>query len=239
MNVRILAAAVTLAFAGCVSFNETEFPVVSLTALPADRPAKVQLAGFDAVITTYVPVYGYTTVVGGAGWYGPHHRYSCTPYASTVTTETIVPQASPTTVFRDRACEALERSGCVLQAPDPQYRLEVTFSGPVITDGDTWTGVAWNVFTLLTADYATQLWTAKLKIHDVRTGRLVFFRDYEQRYAVTVWGPIPIFSPGASSKTKYTAVQSWCLTALTDRTLADALVFFGKDALQGKENVKK
>lgn len=234
MNKRALCAVSLLALAGCMSFNETEFPAVSLTPLPADKPVKVQLAGFDAVITTYVPVYGYATVVGGPGWYGPHHRYCATPYAQTVATETIVPQAAPTTVFRDRACEALERSGCVLQAADPQYRLEVTFSGPVITDGDAWTGVAWNVFTLLTADYAAQLWTAKMKIHDVKTGRLVLFRDYEQRYSVTVWGPIPIFSPGASSKTKYSAMQSWCLTALTDRALADALVFFGNGATEQK-----
>lgn len=223
----ILMAALGL-LSGCVTFNETDCLQTPIRALPAGKSIKIQVAGFDALVTTYIPVYGYSTVIGGDVWYGPHGRYYGGPYATTVATETIVPQASPTTVFRDRAMETLEKCGFILQAPDPQYRLEVNFSGPFVSDGDTWTMVAWNVFTLLTADYGTQTWTAKLKLHDLKTGKLVFFKDYEQRYQVTVWGPIPIFCPGACSKTKYGAMQSWCLTVLTDQALADAADFLSK-----------
>lgn len=224
----LLTCSLLAALAGCISFNETEFPESPSSALPAGKALRLQVSGFDALVTSYVPVYGYSTVVHGGGWYGPHGRYYGGPYATTVATETFIPQASPTAVFRNRATETLEKCGYVLQTNDPQYRLEVTFGGPFTSDGDTWTSLAWNLLTLLTADYATQTWTAKLKIYDVKSGKLAFFRDYEQRYQVTVWGPIPLFSPGASEKTKYEAMQSWCLTALTDRTLADATAFLAR-----------
>lgn len=217
-----------LALAGCMTFNETEYPQAPVAALPAGKTVALQLSGFDATITTYVPVYGYSTVVAAHPCYGPHGHYCGGPYATTIATETYVPQATATTVFRDRAAETLEKCGYLLQTSTPQYRLEVVFAGPFTSDGDTWADFAWNVLTLLTADYETQTWTAKLKIYDVQSGKLIHFRDFEQRYQVNVWGPIPIFSPGACSKTKYGAIQSWCLTALTDLTLSDATAFLSK-----------
>ena len=217
-----------MALTGCLTFNETEIPQIAISALPADRAVRLQVAGYDALITTYVPVYGYSTVVAGDAWYGPHWGYYGRPYATTVATETLVPQASTTAVFRDRATETLEKCGYLLKTNDPQYRLEVTFGGPYVSDGDSWKAVAWNVLTILTADYGTQTWVAKLKIYDVKTGKLLFLRDYEQRYQVNVWGPIPIFSPGACDKTKYSAMQSWCLTTLTDQTLRDTTDFLSK-----------
>ena len=213
---------------GCVSFNETEYPVVALPHFPAGKEVKVQVSGFDALITSYIPVYGYSTVYGGDYWYGRHGHWYGGPYATTVATETYVPQASPTSAFRDRATETLEKCGAILRAPDPKYRIEVTFGGPMISDGDYAEMLAWNILTILTADYAAQTWTGKLKIYEVATGKLVFSRDYSQKYEVTVWGPIPIFCPGASSKTKYNAIQSWCLTALTDLSVADAVGFLTK-----------
>ena len=225
---RVCFAFMALGLAGCISFNETEYPAVSAPSLPKDREIRVQVAGFDAMFTSYTPVYGYSTVVGGDYWYGHHGRYYGGPYMTTVATETYIPQAAPTTMFRDRATETLEKCGFVLQAPNPAYRIEVTFSGPFISDGDYAKVLAWNILTILTADYGTQTWTAKLKLYGVATGKLLLSRDYSQKYEVTVWGPIPIFSPGAASKTKYNAIQSWCLTALTDLSVADAVDFLSK-----------
>lgn len=231
MNMKSMMLGVALAaLTGCVTFNETEFPSVSIGALPNGKSLRVQVSGFDAFITTYVPVVGYSTVVGGDVWYGPHGRYYAGPYATTMVTETYVPQASPTTIFRDRATETLEKCGYVLQTNDPQYRVEVNFGGPFTSDGELWKSVAWNVLTILTADYGSQDWTAKLKIYDVKTGKLLLFKDYSQHYQVNVWGPIPIFCPAACDKTKYSAMQSWCLTVLTDRALQDATDFLSKQA---------
>jgi len=231
MKTRLVLTGAALAVcAGCVCFNETEIQPTAVPALPAGKSLAVQVAGFDAFVTTYTSVYGYSTVVGGDGWYGPYGRWYGGPYATTVATETIVPQASPTSAYRNRATETLEKCGYVLQTNDPQYRLEVTFEGPFVSSGDAWASFAWNILTLLTADYATQAWTAKLKIYHSKTGKLELIRDYEQRYEVSVWGPIPIFSPGACDKTKFAFIQGQCLTALTDRALLDAADFLSKHA---------
>lgn len=222
MKINILfGAAVCAALTGCFTVRETEYPVTQVTALPQGRELKVQVAGFDAMITSYVPVYGYETVV--SPHYGPygHYHYG----VATVATETLVPQASPTTVFRDRAMELLEKGGYMLRAPQPRFQVEVQFSGPFSEDGDSWKSFAWNLFTVFTADQAKQTWSAKLRIHDLQTGKLVLFKDYVQVYDVLVWGPIPIFSPGGSSKTRFNTMQSWCLTALTDQAVADATAF--------------
>ena len=213
---------------GCVSFNETDYPQLSLQRIPEGKDVKVQISGYDALVTSYIPVYGYATVYDADCWGGPRGRWHGGPFVTTVATETYVPQASPTSEFRNRAMETLEKCGAILQSPDPKYRIEMTFGGPIVTDGDYAKILAWNILTILTADYAAQTWTGKLKIYEVATGKLVFSRDYSQRYEVTVWGPIPIFCPGASSKTKCNSIQSWCLTALTDRSVADAVDFLAK-----------
>ena len=220
----VLLLALAVGLSGCISFNETVYPAVNIPALPPGKEIRLQLVGFDAMITSYIPVYGYSTVVGGDCWYGPHGRY-CGPYSTTCVTETYIPQLSPTAAFRDRATEILEKCGFILKAIDPQYRVEVNFSGPFELESDTYVSLAWNLLTLLTADYAAQMWQAKLKIYDTSSNRLLHTRDFAQRYEVTVWGPIPIFSPGASSKTKFNSIQSWCLTALTDQALAEAVAF--------------
>ena len=73
---------------------------------------------------------------------------------------------------------------------------------------------------------SAQTWTAKLKIHEVRTGKLRFERDYAQHHEVVAWGPIPIFSPGACEATSSEVIKDQCLSSLTDQTVADAMQFF-------------
>ena len=112
-----------------------------------------------------------------------------------------------------------------LYASQPDYLVEVGFGGPFVTDSERCVKALWLLLSVLSADYSVQTWTAKLKIYDNKTGKMVFHHDYSQRYEVTVWGPIPILSPAGSSKNTANAMQSWCLTALTDRAVADATAF--------------
>ena len=217
---QMLLLAALAACAGCFTLYETEYPMVQMSAA-GDREVSVQIAGFEATVTTYIPVYGYTTYYH----YGPGYRRGGYWGPSTVATETYMPQTQATSVFRDRATETLETSGFNLKSEKPDYRVEVKFSGPIITDEDRVIAAGWTLLSVLSADYGVQAWTAKLKIYDVATGKLVMHHDYVERYQAVIWGPIPIFSPSGSDKTSSNAIQSWCLTALTDRAMSDATAF--------------
>jgi hypothetical protein len=227
MNARPFAvAAIAAALSGCFTLHESEMPEVKLSALPAELNLGVQMAGFETTVTTYVPVYGYGTVLGPVCGGRRHRHLAATTYA----TETYVPQTSRSTEYLDRASEAFARAGFTLQTAAPAYRVEVKFDGPFIDDSDSLTSAACTLFSLFTADYAVQTWTAKLNITDLKTGRLVFFHDYTERQLAVVWGPIPIFSPAGSGKTGFSAIQARCLAALTDRATADATAFLAGKA---------
>lgn len=209
-----------MACAGCFTLHESEYPEVQMT--PAgEKAVAVQLSGFEAFVTTYVPIYGYETVYRRGGGY----RHPGYWWPTTIATETYVPQTSRTTGFVDRATELLESGGFNVRAEKPDYRIEVKFAGPFVTDGDRAVSAAWTILSLLSADYGVQTWTAKLKIYEVGSGRLLFRHDYMQRYQSVVWGPIPLFSAGGSDKTSPSVMQNWCLTALTDQAMADASAF--------------
>ena len=215
-----------LALSGCWTIRETAHESVSVGSLASGREVRVQLAGFDAVVTSFVPTYGYTTIVDDGPWYGWHgrHRYGCG--VTTVSTTEFVPHAEKTSFYLNRATDTLEKAGCILQTTSPQYRVEVRFEGPYDEPGDGWAAAGWMLCTILTTDYGAQNWAAKLKIHDLNTGRLVHERDFVERDEAVVWGPIPIFSPSFSNRTSEKTMQHLCLTALTDRTVSDALKFF-------------
>ncbi len=222
MNFKTAFFAFAAAFlAGCFTVSETEYPLVNQTALAKERSLPVQLAGFEASITSYVPVYGYETVLAPGP--GPRHRRHL--YATTIATETYIPQVNNTTAFLDRATDTLEKCGFTLQTTRPQYRIEVKFSGPFVSGSENAASLAWTLFTAFTTDYGVQTWTARMKIYDNVTGKVCLFRDYTQKYEAYVWGPLPIFSPAGSDKCSYNVMQSWCLTALTDRAMADATAF--------------
>lgn len=209
---------------GCFVCSETEFPKAQSVALVKGKEVTVQLAGFAADVTTYVPVYEYGTVFPGRPVFGRRRAFH---YPTTYSTQTYVPQVSTTTVFAERAAEIFEKGGCVLKSADPKYSVEVKFDGPFVSDGDSTVSALWSVFTIFTAGYGTQTWSAKLKIYDIKSGKLVYHKDYSQRYEALVWGPLPLFSPAGSSEISYGSMQSWCLSALTDLAAADALAFLG------------
>lgn len=220
-NVAFALAATLLA--GCFTLKETPYPQTTMTALEKGKELSVLLKGFRAFVTEYVSVYGYDTVWidgyprGPHGWVPGHYR--------TVASSTYVPQMSESEVFLQRARTLAESAGFTTMAQQPDYIVETTFGGPFVTDSERSVEALWTILSLLSGDYSVQTWTAKLKVYDNNTGKLVFHHDYSQRYEVTVWGPLPILSPAGSSKSTFNAVQSWCLTALTDQVMADVAAF--------------
>ena len=215
-----------LAFTGCWTVRETPPPEVAVGSVPDGRDLKVQVAGFDATVTTYETAYGYTTVSGfGGPYYCGYRRYYGGYGTTTYTTTTFIPHTEPTPVYRDRATDALERAGCIVQTRDPAYRVEVRFDGPFDESGDTWATVGWMVCTLFTADFGAQNWTARLKIHDLASGKLIHEKDLSVRDEAVVWGPIPFFSPGSAVRTSYGTMKDNCLSALTDLAVAETVSF--------------
>jgi len=222
------AAAIAASCAGCFTLHESEYPRTE-NASAGGKDIKVQLSGFEASVTTYTTVYGYETVYT----HGGYHRYRRGGgywWPTTVATETYVPHTTQTSAFLDRATEILEVGGFNVKCEKPDYRVEVKFSGPVVTDNDRAVMAAWSLLSVLSADYGVQAWSAKLKIYEVATGKLLLMHDYDERYQAVVWGPIPIFSPSGSSKTSDNTMQNWCLMALTDKAMADATAFLATTA---------
>lgn len=226
MNMRITAAvSLSLLFAGCFTVSETQFPEIAHTSVDPDKSLGVQLSGFEATVTTYIPVYGYETVYASRpGRRRRHH------YARVVSSETYVPQVSSTAAYMRRAVDTLEKCGFTVQTSAPRYRIDVVFSGPFVSDAENVSSFALALFSFLTADYGVQTWTARMKIYDNATGKVCLYRDYVQKYESCVWGPIPIFSPAGSDKSDCNYMQSWCLSALTDSAMADATAFLAPKA---------
>lgn len=215
-----------LSLSGCWTVRETEHPEVAVGRMPEGRDLRVQIAGFDATVTTYETAYGYTTVTGfGGPYYGRRGRYYGGIETTTCSTTEFIPHTEATPYYINRATDALERAGCILKAPDPQYQVEVRFEGPFSESGDGWAAAGWLLCTIFTADFGAQDWTAKLKIHDLKSGKLVHERNLSVRDEAVAWGPIPIFSPSCASRTSPSVMKDNCLKALTDLSVAAAVEF--------------
>ena len=215
-----------LALVGCWTVRETPPPQAIVAKVPEGKNLTVQIAGFDAIVTTYEAAYGYTTVSGFEPYYDYRGRYRGSAYGTaTYSTTEYIPHTESTPVYRNRATDALERAGCIVQAKDPQYRVEVRFDGPFAESGDCWAAAGWFICTIFTADFGAQDWTAKLKVHDLSSGKLIYEKDLMVRDEAVVWGPIPFFSPASASRTSGSVMKDNCLTALTDLAVADAVSF--------------
>lgn len=227
--VRFMGGSAILLLAGCWTVREAELPKAAIGSLPEGKELKVQIAGFDASFTTYDVAYGYTTVNRfGGPYYGRRGGYRYGFGATTYSTTEYIPRTQATSVYRDRAADAFERAGCILQAADPQYRVEVRFEGPFAESGDDWAMAGWLFCTVFTADFGAQNWTARVKVHDLSNGKLIHQQDISVRDEAVVWGPIPIFSPSCASRTSVNVLKSNCLTALTDLAVADAVAFLAE-----------
>lgn len=241
-DLRIAASAVAmLALTGCFTVHHCRYPEVQLTSAPQGSRVAVQLSGFEAAITSYMPVYGYETVWHRSPGYRHrgHYHYGAL-YPHTYSTTTYIPQTNPTTAYAERAQDALEDSGFAVGVTNADYRVEVKFNGPMVDDGDRTAEMLWLLLSALSADYGAQTWSAKLKIYDAKTGQMLMHHDYAEKYTAAVWGPIPIFSPAGSDQTSYNVMQNWCLSALTDRVMADATAFLAARVQdQKKESSEK
>ena len=223
----VFACACALALSGCFTWHETAPVQVQMSQAPKDRETKLALSGFAATITEYVPVYGYQSyyVDGGPVW-GRHGRRGCYPgHYETARTETLIPKIEKTEVFLRRAQNILEDNGFLLRAAPADYNVDVTFEGPFVSDDELSVEYAWMFCSVLSAEYSVQNWTAKLRIYDNKTGRVVFAREYAQKYDNVVWSPLFFIGLAGYTRNTYNYMQSWCLTALTDRTMADATAF--------------
>ena len=222
MKRMLIVPVAALALSGCWTFSTTEYPVVQLAQSPAGTNLTVAVTGFAAVQTYYRNVLTYDTVYV-PGCYG---RYGCRPgYLATVPSSHLVAEGVPTDAFLMRAKDAFERAGYSIGAASPELTVDVEFGGPVLESGDKAAEVAWMLCTVFFCDYDAVAWTAKLRIRDNHTGRLVFHNDYVQRYETKVFGLIPLFGIASCSETTPEYMQSWCLSALTDRAVADATSF--------------
>lgn len=228
MTKLIVPVAMAIALTGCFTFRETPYPQTAMTSVPEGKNVSIVIRGFKSVVTEYRPVYGYDNVwVSGH----PHGRYGWTPGRyHTVMSTTYVPQTRESDAFAQRATLAAEKSGFVTMAEKPNYIVEATFAGPVVDGDDMSVRGLWLLLSVLSADYVANTWTAQLKVYDNSTGKLIFHHDYSQRYQVAVWGPIPLFSPACSPKNDSGAIQDWCLSALTDRMMADVSAFLAPRA---------
>ena len=223
----VFACACALALSGCFTWHETAPVQVQMSQAPKDREIKLALSGFAATITEYVPVYGYQSyyVDGGPAW-GRHGRRGWYPgHYETARTETLIPKIEKTEVFLRRAQNILEDNGFLLRAVPADYNVDVTFEGPFVSDDELSVEYAWMFCSVLSAEYSVQNWTAKLRIYDNKTGRVVFAREYAQKYDNVVWSPLFFIGLAGYTRNTYNYMQSWCLTALTDRTMADATAF--------------
>ena len=128
-------------------------------------------------------------------------------------------------MFLRRAQNILEDNGFLLRAVPADYNVDVTFEGPFVSDDELSVEYAWMFCSVLSAEYSVQNWTAKLRIYDNKTGRVVFAREYAQKYDNVVWSPLFFIGLAGYTRNTYNYMQSWCLTALTDRTMADATAF--------------
>lgn len=216
-----------LALAGCFTVSQSEYPRTAPSKAPSAE-CRVAIAGFETLRTSYTPVYGYSTVwAESPGWYGRHGRYH--PgylHPETVSTTTYVPETSVSSEFAQKAQDEFESAGFIVSPSNAAYVVEGRFdAAPVGAGEDGWKEAAVLIFSAFTADYDCVNWSAKLKIVDSATGRVLFLRRYDQEYYATVFSPIPVFGILGAETTSGGYIKNWCLSALTDRMAADATAF--------------
>jgi len=212
-----------MGLAGCFTISETERPATDAPVMTA-AATNITLAvrGFESMLTEYVVLSGYQTVF----YQGCGGRYGCYgPGIGTAHTTTTIPRVRPSEMFLTQARDGFEDRGFNVMASTPDYVVEARFSGPQTSGEDASKSFALLIGSLFTCDYGTQTWQAQLRIHDNRTGRLVLSREYEQRYAVTGFSPIPLLGISGYERTNGNYMQCWCLGVLTDRIVAEATEF--------------
>ena len=221
INTLLAAGSVSLLFAGCWTVSETEYPDVEAARLPAGKAASVSFSGFEVELQKFVPVEG--------------HEQMKTNAADRVDGPCVVENGSTNRFFMtrntatrkltDRAAVGMERKGFEIKTSNPQYVVDMKYTGPFDRDYDAFKWLGLSICTLFTADKNVQIWTGELKVYDRATKKAIFEKSYTNEYSVAVWGPIPIASPACHPRITCTACSSAALSALTDEAIADASKF--------------
>lgn len=220
MNKSCFILPLTLLVGGCWTFNESSFPEVAFTSPAAE--CTVAVTGFEAYQTEYEAVQSVRTVyVPG---YISRHYYE-PGYYETVPAVSYLPRTRATDMYLRRAQDELERAGFTLAQNNASRTVDVSFAGPVDDSGDSVRRACWMIGTVFFCDYGAETWTARLRIRDPKSGKLLFSRDYTQKYETNVFALIPLFGPAGCDRTDSQSMRAWCMTALTDRAVADATAF--------------
>ena len=147
---------------------------------------------------------------------------------ATTTTETLIPNVQTTDAYLKRVQSRLEEAGCILRAAPPVYTVSGEFSGPFNPPGANWRRAGIDLGTALFAMYDTASYTLSVKVYETATGKPVFAQNYEQTYSATGFSPLWLFGLMAYDNITSQFQQGWCLSALTDRAMADVSAFLGQ-----------
>lgn len=226
---RIVALALAAtALAGCFTVYETEAPQVVLSKVAGDK--KVAVEGFLTTVVSYIPVYSTSTAfVSGPHYHGRHHRhYYSGPTMATTQTETLIPQVSTTDAYLKRVQSRLEEAGCILRASPAQFIVSGEFAGPFDPPGADWRRAGIDIGTGFFALYDTASYTLSVKVYEQATGKPLFAQNYEQTYSATGFSPLWLIGMMAYDNITTSFQHSWCLSALTDRAMADVSAFLSQ-----------
>lgn len=209
---------------GCWTFGKSEYPACEVTRANNSTNVTIAVTGFDAVVTEYETIYG-TAAVYVPGHYGYRHYHP--GFYDIQTTSYLMPQHRATDMFRARASESFEDAGYVLAGVGiaADYSIDVRFEALEREAGDAAAELGWILGTLFFCDYESAEWSAKVRLRDNHTGKIVFRHVYRQRYEAKSVGLLPLFCASANHELSLGYSQGWCLTALTDRVVADVTAF--------------
>ena len=225
----LMAAVSAAVLAGCFTVYESDYPEVVMSKVAGDK--KVAVEGFLTTVVTYTPIYTTETafVDRGPYYYGRRHRhYYHGPTMATTTTETLIPNVQTTDAYLKRVQSRLEEAGCILRAAPATYIVSGEFGGPYDPDGAHWRRAAIDLGTALFAMYDTASYTLSVKVYEQATGKPVFAQNYEQTYSATGFSPLWLFGLAAYDNITTSFQHSWCLSALTDRAMADVSAFLSQ-----------
>ena len=218
INTLLAAGSIAVLFAGCWTVSETEYPDVEVARLPAGKATSVSFSGFEVELQKFVPVEGHEQMKTNAADRvdGPCVKENNSTNQFYMTRNTVSRK------LIDRASVGMERKGFEIKTRNPQYVVDMKYTGPFDRDYDALKWLGLSLCTILTADKNVQTWTGDLKVYDRATKKAIFEKSYTNEYSVAVWGPIPIASPACHPQITCTACSSAALSMLTDEAIADA-----------------
>jgi len=224
---KLLSSVLLLGLVGCYTFSETEFPEVSITPVPAGKKVSVRLRSFrTGVFDKYIPVEGHETMIPGGD--AKDDAVLAQDADIDVGLQWYLGQ-SPSVMVVVRSLNELKRKGYTIAPKDKRdFVIQATFSGPEFYDQDMWRVIGTTVCTLAMYEKNEVTWRAKMQVLDSTGEKVLLEKEYEQHYEASFGGPCPICSTAMHPMALERGVNSWAITALNDRLMADATAFIVK-----------